>query len=74
MTSLCFAGLFSCFILVGAARLLAQEAAPAAVVRAQDTKGAPDEQADQLLAEMTLVEKISLIGGVNAGIILARYE
>jgi hypothetical protein len=55
--SIFFAGLFSCFILAGASRLLAQEAAPAAaVVKAQDTKVTPDERADQLLAEMTLAE------------------
>jgi len=47
----------------------AQEAAPSAapVIRAQDTKGSPDERADQLIAEMTLAEKVSLLGGDRSG-------
>jgi beta-glucosidase len=45
----------------------AQDAASAAtpVVKAQDTKGTPDERADQLIAEMTLAEKVSLLGGAG---------
>ncbi len=63
------AGLLLLVILPDAARLRAQEAAPAETpaVKAQDTKGSPEARADQLLAEMTLAEKVSLIGGDSGG-------
>jgi beta-glucosidase len=38
-----------------------------AAVKAIDTKGTPDQRADQLIAEMTLSEKIALLGGGNPG-------
>jgi len=52
-------------ICLGATRVPAQTVADAGapVVRAQDTKGTPDERADQLAAEMTLAEKVSLLSG-----------
>jgi beta-glucosidase len=67
MKSTLIAGLFLLAFLPGAARLQAQEGAPAEtpVVKAQDTKGGPDERADELIAEMTLEEKVSLIGGAG---------
>lgn len=67
MKSIFSTGFFLFFMVGGASLPLAQEAAPggASVVRAQDTKGTPDERADQLIAEMTLVEKISIIGGAG---------
>jgi beta-glucosidase len=61
-------GLSLIFIFSGAARLEAQDAATSSqtpVVKAQDTKGTPDERAGQLVAEMTLAEKVSLIGGTG---------
>jgi beta-glucosidase len=61
----CLIGLSVLAIFPGAGPILAQEAAPspAPVVKAQDTKGTPDERADQLIAQMTLAEKVSLISG-----------
>lgn len=46
-------------------RLQAQSGADAGahVVKAQDTKGTPDERADQLAAEMTFAEKVALLSG-----------
>jgi beta-glucosidase len=60
-----FASLSLVVIFSGAAPMRAQDAAPgaASVIKAQDTKGTPDERADQLVAEMTFAEKVSLIGG-----------
>jgi len=46
-------------------RPAAAQAAPA--IKAQDTQGTPDERADQLIAEMTLAEKVSLLGGDRSG-------
>jgi beta-glucosidase len=62
-----FAGLVFVILFTGAARIRAQDAAPGAtaVIKAQDTKGTADERADQLIAEMTLPEKVSLIGGAG---------
>ena len=37
------------------------------MVKAQDTKGTPDERADQLAAEMTFAEKVSLLSGGQGG-------
>ena len=63
------AGLSLLVIFPDAARLRAQDAAPAETpaVKAQDTKGAPDERADQLIAQMTLAEKVLLLGGDTGG-------
>src|SRR5438067_13502587 len=36
-------------------------------VKAQDTRGTPDERADALAAQMTLEEKIQLLGGDKTG-------
>ncbi|MGD0412637.1 MAG: glycoside hydrolase family 3 N-terminal domain-containing protein [Verrucomicrobiota bacterium] len=54
-------------ILPGPAPLPARDAAAsqAPVVKAQDTRGAPDERADQLIGEMTLEEKVSLLSGTQ---------
>ena len=41
--------------------------AGAQVVKAQDTKGTPDERADQLAAEMTFAEKVSILSGGQGG-------
>jgi beta-glucosidase len=38
---------------------------PPAVVLARDTKGTPDQRADQILAQLTLQEKVSLLSGNN---------
>ena len=67
MKSIFSSGLLLFFVAAGARLSLGQEAAPEgpSVVKAQDTRGTPDERADQLIAEMTLVEKISLIGGAG---------
>ena len=56
-------------IWLGTARMHAQTGtdAGAQVVRAQDTKGTPDERADQLAAEMTFAEKVSLLSGGPGG-------
>ncbi|HEX5399889.1 MAG TPA: glycoside hydrolase family 3 C-terminal domain-containing protein [Verrucomicrobiae bacterium] len=68
MKATLFAGWSLCFILSNTACLPAQGAAPAApVVKAQNTQGTPDERADQLIAEMTFAEKVSLIGGDRSG-------
>jgi beta-glucosidase len=67
MKSTLLVGLSFLVLFSNSARTQAQEAAPAGttVVKAQDTKGTPDERADQLIAEMTLAEKVSLIGGAG---------
>ena len=54
-------------ILPGPAPVLAQDAAASQspVIKAQDTKGSPDERADQLIGEMTLEEKVSLLSGTQ---------
>jgi beta-glucosidase len=54
-------------IIAGMAWVHAQDATntETPVVMAQDTRGTPDERADQLLAGMTPAEKISLIGGAG---------
>ena len=60
-----FVGLSLLLIISGAARIRAQDAAPTGspVVKAQDTQGSPDQRADQLIAQMTLEEKVSLLSG-----------
>jgi beta-glucosidase len=68
MKTISRAGLSLCFILALAPTGPAQEApATPPVVMAQDTKGSPDDRADQLIAEMTLAEKVSLLGGDRSG-------
>jgi len=64
----CFA-LSLLFICPGTARLHAQTNADveAQGIKAQDTKGTPDERADQLAAEMTFAEKVSLLSGGPGG-------
>src|ERR1039458_5499691 len=66
--NLCFV-LSSLLILLGTTRIHAQTGADAGaqVVRAQDTKGTPDERADQIAAEMTFAEKVSLLSGGQGG-------
>ena len=56
-------------IWLGTARIHAQTGADAGVqvIKAQDTKGTPDERADQLAAEMTFAEKVSLLSGGPGG-------
>jgi beta-glucosidase len=53
----------SVFVLTGSQFGPAQLPAPEPVVKAQDTNGTPDERADQLLKQLTLQEKIQLVGG-----------
>ncbi|MGA2229409.1 MAG: glycoside hydrolase family 3 C-terminal domain-containing protein [Tepidisphaeraceae bacterium] len=59
------------FLVLGPAELWAQTTAPSATtppaILAQDTKGTPDERADQLIAEMTQTEKIQLLSGGQGG-------
>jgi beta-glucosidase len=66
--NLCFA-LSLLFICPGTTRIYAQTGADveAQGVKAQDTKGTPDERADQLAAEMTFAEKVSLLSGGLGG-------
>ena len=67
MKSTLLAGLSFLIFFSDEARTPAQNAAPAEtpVVKSQDTRGTPDERADQLIAEMTLAERVSLIGGAG---------
>ena len=53
----------SVFLLAGFPSGPLQLPAPEPVVMAQDTRGTPDERADQLLKQLTLDEKVQLIGG-----------
>jgi beta-glucosidase len=64
----CFA-LSSLFMCPGTTPIYAQTGAgvQAQVVNAQDTQGTPDERADQLAAEMTFTEKVSLLSGGAGG-------
>ena len=68
--------LSSLLICLGTTRLRAQAGADvgAQVVKAQDTKGTPDERADQLAAEMTFAEKVSLLSGARAVTAPARFR
>jgi beta-glucosidase len=61
--------LSSLLIYQGPTRTHAQNGADvgAQVVKAQDTKGTPDQRADQLAAEMTFAEKVSLLSGGQGG-------
>jgi beta-glucosidase len=61
--------LSSLLVWPGTTRIHAQTGADvgAQVVKAQDTKGTPDERADQLAAEMTFAEKVSLLSGGPGG-------
>jgi beta-glucosidase len=53
----------SVFVLISYQSGSAQAPAPEPVVKAQDTRGTPDERADQLLKQLTLEEKMQLVGG-----------
>ena len=66
--NLCFV-LSSLLICPGTTLIHAQTGADAGaqVVKAQDTKGTPDGRADQLAAEMTFSEKVSLLSGGQGG-------
>ncbi len=68
-TNLCFVLCSLLFICPATTRIRAQTAADvgAPAVMAQDTKGTPDERADQLAAEMTFAEKVSLLSGGQGG-------
>jgi len=61
--------LSSLLISLGTTHIHAQTGADAGaqVVKAQDTKGTPDGRADQLAAEMTFAEKVSLLSGGPGG-------
>ncbi len=67
-SNLCFV-LSLLLIWLGTTRIHAQTGADAGaqVVRAQDTKGTPDERADQIATEMTFAEKVSLLSGGPGG-------
>ncbi|MGA3268880.1 MAG: glycoside hydrolase family 3 C-terminal domain-containing protein [Verrucomicrobiota bacterium] len=68
-TNLCFIFCSLLFICPGTTRIRAQTVADvgAQAVLAQDTKGTPDERADQLAAELTFAEKVSLLSGGPGG-------
>jgi beta-glucosidase len=72
MRTRCFAVVLISYAVLTAvsATLHAQTSAPTGpVVTAQETKGTPDQRADQILQQLSLQEKVSLLSGKGNGFI-----